>query len=70
MKTYRIAYTTTCPVCGRVDNVNVRGMAESHVDWIQRWAKTGIYYGLQCRGCLRTVDAQMTNVHTEQESRA
>ena len=52
MKTYRLIFTSTCPNCNRTDRRDIRGMGESHVDWL----KTGKHQ-MTCPGCGKDVEA-------------
>lgn len=61
MKTFRIVYTATCPNCSKTDRHDLRGMGESHVEWL----KAGKHQ-MKCPGCGQEVEAVLRG-SSEQE---
>lgn len=69
MKTYRISYTAVCPACNASERVNLRGMGESHADWITAHGKSGTLPDYTCKQCKTTGTATLIGVSTEQDGK-
>ena len=66
MKTVTIRFVTTCPACQKTEQTEVKGLGQSHAEWISRLAADGKYPNWHCPHCKSVVLASLSNVETEE----